>query len=564
MPDTMTPQAESLIGYHRRRLEELKEVRQPWESEWSDLGEYVEPTRIRLYSRKERPSSRRKIIDSTGTFAYNTLKNGMHSGLTSPARPWFKLSLADSDLKKFAPVKEYLAKVETEMRRVFRQSNVYNAFHQGYGDLGQFGQSCGLLIEDEEHTVRMIQLVHGRFWLARDHKGRATTCYRTFRWSVQRIVERFGWANVGQRIQDRYNSSKYGELFDVWHAVEPRAVRDPSKPDKKNKPWLSNYWLDEQSGNVLLEQSGFDENPIIAPAWELSDDDHYSLAPAMVALADIKMLQKEQVTKLKGIDKQVDPPMTGPISMKNNPSSLLPGSVTYVDDPTGKGYRPAMEVNISLGELREDINEVQERIKRTMYADLFFAITNMEGVQPRNQLELTQRKEEQLLQLGPVLENVYGGQLEPTIDRTFAIMHRRGELPPPPAELHGVKLEVEYTSMLAQAQQAVSTGAIERGVGFLGQLASAKPDVLDNLDADETAGLYFDMIGAPPSVLRDPEDVKKDRAARAQAQQQAAQAEMMSKVAPAVNQSAQAVQVLADARNNESGNGLLQQLGIGG
>jgi hypothetical protein len=561
--DAIAPAKETQVGYHRRRVEELKTTRNPWEREWISLADYIEPSRLRLQSRAERPASRKKIIDSTGTFAHNTLKNGMHSGLTSPARPWFKLSLQDEDLKKYGPVKLYLAQVEAKMRQIFRQSNIYSCFHIGYGDLGQYGQSCAILVEDEQHVIRMIQLVHGRFWIARDHKGRATTLYRTFRWSVQRIVERFGWKNVGRNIQNLYNSNKYGDLFDVWHAIEPRANRDPRKLDKKNKAWLSNYWLDETAGNVMLEESGFDENPIVAPAWELSEDDHYSLSPAMTAIADIRMLQKEQINKLKGIDKKVDPPMTGPLSMKNNPASLLPGSITYVDDPTGKGYRPAMEVNFDLNELREDIRDVQERVKQTLYADLFFAISQMEGVQPRNNMEIVERKEEKLLQLGPVLENIYNGQLEPVIDRTYNIANRNRLLPPPPPELHGMKLSVEYTSMLAQAQQAVSTGAIERGYAFAGQLSAVDPTVLDNLDNDAAIETYFDMIGAPPAIMRDQDKVQALRDQRNKAQQAAQSAELASKVAPALNQGAQAAQVLADANNNPTGNGLLQQLGIG-
>jgi hypothetical protein len=187
---------ESQIAYHRRRLEELKQLRQPWEAEWRSLADYIEPTRLRLGGDREGPRTRAKIIDSTGTHACDTLKSGMHSGLTSPARPWFRLTTFDPALKKVDAVKAYLAAVQDKMREVFAASNLYRAFHVGYGDLGQFGQSVAILVEDEETVIRVQQLVHGRFWLARNHKGRATTLYRVFRWNVQRIVERFGYEQV--------------------------------------------------------------------------------------------------------------------------------------------------------------------------------------------------------------------------------------------------------------------------------------------------------------------------------------------------------------------------------
>lgn len=549
---TNAPSNETQVSYHRRRAEELKSIRNPWESSWTGLAEYIEPTRLRLELKNEGAIGRKSIVDSTGTFALRTLQSGMHSGITSPARPWFRLTTFDPDMKDYAPVKEYLADVERRMREVFQSSNIYNAFHMGYGDLGQFGQSVAILVEDDQDVIRLQQLMHGTFWLARDERGRATTLYRRFRWSVQRIVSRFGYAKVSQRIKTLYDNGKYDERFDIWHAIEPRLNRDPNKIDKANKPFLSNYWEDGGNYDQLLEESGFDMNPIIAPAWEIGGEDHYGVSPGMIALSDIKMLQKEQTRKLEAIDKMVRPPMTGPTSMRNNPASLLPGAITYVDDPTGKGYRPAVEVNVNLSYLREDIREVQERINRAFYADLFLMLANMEGIQPRNTLEIAERKEEKLLALGPVLENIYNGQLEPVIDRTFAIMAARGDLPPPPAELEGQDLKVEYISMLAQAQKAIATGGIERGLAFVGQVAAVKPEVLDKFNADEAVDQYFDALGVPPSIVVPDEQVEAVRNQRAQAEQQAKQAEMMATMAPAVKDIAAGAQIASEAINNPS------------
>lgn len=563
------PRNESQIAYHRRRLEELKKVRQPWESTWQSLADFIEPTRLRLTNKDEGATSRAKIIDSTGTFALRTLQSGMHSGLTSPARPWFRLTTYDPDMKDFAPVKTWLSQAEMRMREVFQSSNLYTAFHTGYGDLGQFGQSVAIMSEDDKDVINLNSMIHGRCWIARDHKGRITTLYRQFRWSVARIVGYFGLDAVrasSRTIADAYDQAKYDHIYDVFHAIEPRLNRDHNKLDKSNKPFLSNYWVDASHGageNVMLKESGFDENPLIGPAWELVGEDHYAISPGMVAIGDVKMLQMEQQRKLEAIDKLVRPPMTGPTSMRNNPASLLPGALTLVDDPTGKGYRPAMEVQLRLAELAQDIRDTQERIRQAFYADLFLMLSNMEGVQPRNNLEIAERKEEKLLALGPVLENIYNGQLEPVIDRTFAILQRRGEIPPPPSEIQGKDLKIEYISMLAQAQKAVATGALERGVGFIGQLSAVKPDILDKLDADEAIDHYWDMLGAPPSALVPDDEVQKMRAARQQKQQMAENAQMAAVMAPAAKQGADAAAVLAGAQNNPGAADLLNRLGIG-
>ncbi|HEY7824056.1 MAG TPA: portal protein [Acidimicrobiia bacterium] len=557
---------ESKRQYHDRRLTSLKSMRNPWEAHWMELSENTAPARLRLsLNENEGRPSRKKIVDSTGTFALRTLASGMHSGITSPARPWFRLSTFDPDLKDYAPVKEYLAQVETRMREVYQSSNIYNAFHWGYGDLGLFGQSAAILVEDEDKVVRMIPMLHGSFWIARDHRGTATTLYRQFSWTVERIVARFGYDNCSNTIRNCYDKGDYDERFTINHAIEPRMERQAGKIDRKNKPILSNYWEDggkHAVGANLLEESGFDSNPIIAPPWELVAEDSYGVSPGMDALPDIKALQVMQMRAGEAIDKKVRPPMTGPVSMKNNPASLMPGSVTYVDDPTGRAYRAAIEVNLSLTELENKIMQTQSRIDRSYYADLFLMLANMEGIQPRNTMEIAERKEEKLLALGPVLENIYGGQLAPVIDRTYEVMESRGLLPPPPPELQGSELKIEYISMLAQAQKAISTGSIERLFSFAGNLAAVNPSVLDKIDMDEGVDIYGDLLGAPPSIIVPDEDVSKIRDARAKQAQQAAQAEQMAQAAPAVKQGADAARVLSET--DAGGNGsLLSQLGIG-
>lgn len=551
--------------YHDRRLQNLKEIRQPWEAHWRDLADFNAPARLRLLiKQKEGDKLRSSIIDSTSTFALRTLASGMHSGITSPARPWFKLGPLDDDMKEYKPVRDWLSKVESEMRKVFAQSNIYNAFHTGYGDLGLFGQSCGLLVEDERRVVRMVPMIHGAFWIARDENGMANTLYRQFYWSCERIVARFGYKNCSRLVQECYDKGDYDERFIVNHAVEPRHDREPGKIDRKNKPYLSNYWEDGSDRNSrpegLLEESGFDSNPIIAPPWLLTADDHYAVSPGMDALPDVKVLQKLQLWSGEAVEKGVRPPMKGPTSLRNNPSSLLPNSITYVDDPNGRGFSPVMEVQLRISEVEAKIQQTQQRIDRAYYADLFLMLANMEGIQPRNAFEIAERKEEKLLALGPVLENIFGNQLSPTIDRTFEAMVKRDMIPPPPPELEGQDLKVEYISMLAQAQKAVATGSIERLVAFAGNLAGANPTVLDKVNLDQAIDEYADLIGSPPSIVVSDDEVKSVRDQRAQQQQQAAQMEQMAQMAPAIKQGADAARLLSET--DQGGQNILQRLGL--
>lgn len=94
--------------------------------------------------------------------------------------------------------------------------------------------------------------------------------------------------------------------------------------------------------------------------------------------------------------------------------------------------------------------------------------------------------------------------------------------------------------MMAQAQKAVGTGAIERLAGFVGNMAAVKPEVLDKFDADQTVDEYAEMLGVPPKIVVSDDIVQATREARAEQQQQMQQMEQAA-------QGAQAAKVLADA-----------------
>ena len=55
----------------------------------------------------------------------STHASGMMAGLTSPARPWFRLTVADAGLREYGPVKEWLWDVANRMRDMFLKTNLY-------------------------------------------------------------------------------------------------------------------------------------------------------------------------------------------------------------------------------------------------------------------------------------------------------------------------------------------------------------------------------------------------------------------------------------------------------
>ncbi len=155
-------------------------------------------------------------------------------------------------------------------------------------------------------------------------------------------------------------------------------------------------------------------------------------------------------------------------------------------------------------------------MQRAFYEDLFLMLAQTDRRQITAR-EVAEKHEEKLLMLGPVLERLHTELLDPLIDRTFNILQQNGVLPVPPAELQNRELNIEYVSVLAQAQRLVATGAVERLVGFAGQIAQLWPEARHKVDATQAIDEYAESLGVDPSMVRSDDEVMQ----RAQAEQQA-------------------------------------------
>jgi len=129
------------------------------------------------------------------------------------------------------------------------------------------------------------------------------------------------------------------------------------------------------------------------------------------------------------------------------------------------------------------------------------------------------------LALGPVLERLHNEMLQPLIDMTFDHMLEAGMLPPPPDELAGQDLTIEFVSILAQAQRAVGSNSVDRFMGNVMQISQIKPEILDKVNFDNWTDQYGAMLGIDTDLIVPDADVAALRQARAQVE--AAQAEAM-------------------------------------
>ncbi|EEV6160886.1 phage tail protein [Escherichia coli] len=515
--------AETLKEKLQKQQAQLTNDRSSFDPHWRELSDFINPRGSRFLVTDVNRDDRRntKIVDPTATLAARTLSSGMMSGITSPARPWFKLATPDPDMMDYGPVKLWLEVVQRRMNEVFNKSNIYQSLPLLYASLGNYSTGAMAVLEDDSDVIRTMMFPIGSYYMANSARGSVDTCFRKFSMTVRQLVMEFGLNNVSDSVKSMWDSGNYESWIEVIHAVYPNIDRDTAKLNSKNKPVKSVYYEVGGDSDKLLRESGFDEFPIMAPRWEVNGEDVYgSSCPGMIALGQVKALQLEQKRKSQLIDKATNPPMVGPSSLRNQRVSLLPGDITYIDQVTGQdGFKPAYLVNPNTADLLADIQDTRQIINSAYFVDLFMMLQNI-NTRSMPVEAVIEMKEEKLLMLGPVLERLNDECLNPLIDRTFSIMARKNLLPPPPDVLQGMPLRIEYISVMAQAQKSIGLSSLSSTVGFIGQLAQAKPEALDKLNVDQAIDAFAEMSGVSPTVIVPQEQVEQVREQRAQQQQQ--------------------------------------------
>ena len=475
-----------IFAHVEQRLGSLRTWRFSWWAYWAEVARFILPRRYHWLVtanvfNKGVPINQ-EIVDSTATLAMQICAAGLWTGLTNPARIWFKLG-APQGVTLAADAQQWIYDLEQVVYDVLGGSNFYNTMAQGFQDISTFGTAPVIIYEDAQAIIRCYLPCAGEYYLAVGSRLTVDTFYREYTQTVISIVEQFKLKNCPAQVRALWEEggSSLDKEFVVAHCIEPnipirgRKGRDGIRVVPGRFAWREVYWLRGIKTEAELSRRGFHDAPFFVARWSTVSNDPYGRSPGMDCLGDTKQVQLETRRKAEFLEKGVRPPMVGSVDLKNEPSSILPGHLTYVNTASGKaGFEPAFMVNPQwMAPLVEDIKEVNARIERCFFVDVFMAITRMEGVQPRNELELTQRDLERLQALGPFVNLFETEFASPAVMRVVSIVERRGLIRPRPASMANIPLRLECVSMLKLAQRAAQVGAMRQTLATAGSLAEA-------------------------------------------------------------------------------------------
>lgn len=585
-----------------RRKGILNIDRMSWYPNWRDLVDHFRPYRGRWFldSGDTNKGWRRnwRIVDSTPLQANNTLAAGLLAGVTPQTKPWATYTVDDEDVIEEPGVKEWLDDATKKGRAILANSNFYDSMFECDGEFGVVGtMALGREWPLHEDVPHFIPFTIGSYYIGNDKHRRVNVFFRDFQWTVQQIVDKFAtgpldeeksWDNISLQVQAMWANEQYDKMIDLTHAITENLDRKkgPSGDyllSSSGMRFRSVYYErggdpdktlsdsdQEKEKRKVLRIKGFRDFPVWVARWYTNSEDAWGRGPAMDALGDARALQLQQKRKAQSIDRLVDPPMKAHPSLRNQRTSMLPGDVTFVAPEQGSvGFEPVYpNFKPDIQALLEDIKETQGRIDDIMGVKLFanFIDDSEEGKQPITAAQVNVEQQEKLILLGPVLQNMNYGVLNPQQHWLLQEMMQRGITKPMPPALKKAQIKIEYSSMISQAINSLTVAAIQQFSQFVASQAqvtaqAAQNPAMDVVDFDDMIDQFAKATGIPPTIIRDDAVVQQIRATR-EKQQQAQQAQQATAAqAQAALQHSGAIQNLSQSPMAGGGTALDSAIG---
>ena len=544
-----------------------------FEQKWRDAAELVSPYRYRVSPGDDNAGERKdyRIFRNTAGRALRVFVSGMLNGNTPRSRPWFRLTTLDQEVS--LRERKTLSMQTEIIDRFFHISNLYKVLPGVYEDLGVFSNACFAMLPHPRTGFYFYPISVGQYCVGADSFGNVNTFVRDYSLSVRQVVEQFGkktpsghldLSSLNSWIREMYVNQEYEQRVVITNLIvpNPNPKKRPIMP--LDRPYHSYHyinqwgpsagvpnqtWPNERNARLgmygskgtasskmgdndmfILQVSGYEYFPIIAPRWQTLPDEAYGVGgPMELAHSDVLTLQKEQEYRLEAIAKMARPPFIGPANLAGRRVSTAAGGITYFSEMSDKQLRPLFSVDGKIGELIRSIEETDKFINESFFVDLFKAIAQHDPKSHVSVAEIQKRAAEGLQLVSPVLGQIDEDLNEKVIANAYFLLNKQGLLPKLDNEL-GSPVIPEYISVLAQATKVSQATTIERAVNFSASASEAlqKPVLKKILNEEAIVRRYLNVLGVHPMDLRNEEEYEQEviNVQEAEAQQMQKQDQM--------------------------------------
>lgn len=499
------------------RLDSLKSERLSLEKVWKECFNYTYPIRAsgllgNVYNADQAKQKVAELLTTEGTRGARTIASIIVGGMTPSNSKWFELTLDDAEIEE----NEALTVASDVVFKKIHASNYDSEAVESMLDNVICGQSATYIGENEDGSGYSFEQWNlADVYVASTRRdGAIDTVYHVYSMTAEQAVNEFGKA-VSLRIHNDAEKEP-NTLYKFVHYISPRTNYIPGSPFSKELPFLSIHICCDDK--TILRESGYHEFPVCFPRWQKQKASCYGVGlvydalPAIKELNELKRLEKLGISiSAAGMYVAQDDGILNPSMITIGPGKIVVAANVDSIKPLGS----ASNFNVAFSEEER----MKAEIRETLMADQLPPLDS--GVRTATEFHVRLQYLRQLL--GPVFGRLNAEWLQVLIIRCFGIAFRNGWIELPESLANRV-YEVKYLSPLAQAQRENEIAAIERFMQQVGMVSQVSPDVIDNVNTDETVIQLADKQNIT-GIIRtndEVEQLRKQRAQQAEAQRQQA------------------------------------------
>lgn len=519
-----------------RRKEQLKSRRSIVEETWRQCFRFTHPLRgagfeaMGLVSDLQQLATAARaasadLLDSTGTDSADVLAAALVSGSTPANSRWIGYDAGDETDEERRWLDE-TAEIQWENIHASNYDAVAFDCMQDLVIAGMFPMFCD---EAPAGGYRFEQWpLANTYFAASVSGGPIDTVFNEFPLTIEQAINDYGEANLSEKVRT-LAKTKPDELITFVRCVYPRAGTPGYNRGRlaRNLPMASvHYELDSKK---VVRESGFHEQPIGVPRWNVIPGSVYAFGQVFKALPDLKTLNEVVRYDLANMDLAiagmwgaVDDGVLNAREIKIGPRKV----VVMAEKDNFWPLQPASNFQVAVLE----IDRLQRAIRKVMMADQLEP--QAQDGQPKTATEIVVRVELIRQLLGPVYGRMLSEYLQWLAQRTFGIGYRAGIFAPPPRSLMNRVMSLRYMSPLARAQKMQDVMAMDRYEQSLSLQAQAGlTDAADVYEWDLSRRERAELLGVPAKLIPDQDVIDERREKRKQEAQQAQQQQTMAGMA---------------------------------
>lgn len=491
---------------------------------YKDIRDFINPYIGRFENDNPATETRHdEYLLRTMTIKYaNVLAAGLQSGITSPTKKWFKLSTADKQLMQNSDVRIWLADVEQIVFDLLSRGHFYQANLQANLELGCFGTSAMMIEDDPLLGVRFHTFTAGEYFIDVNLRNEIDIFARKVKMSARQICELFGERNVPESISSQKYSPNSAGYYTTYQLILPNEDYDPNMWVSSRFKFAEYYWV--EGIQDCFRMSGYHEFPVAVARWQIKPNSPYGIGAGVWSARTARELQLAQKNVVQMSELMANPPLQAPADiLANGGVNMLPSYVNYYN-PVGNSNGMISPILDSRTFNMEGVllhrQSLEEEIKEHFYYNVFQLLSDMDKG-TRTAREIVELSSEKMAQMGALVDRMETEVLPLIVSRVLNIGFRNRMFPQPPRALQNQSLNIQFESVLSQAQrQADITPIVDTLETAINVANTAQiPEVLDIINFDEALEKIATYNGIDPRIIKSKEEVAQIRQQRAQQQQ---------------------------------------------